>query len=52
VFTTFVEVHKALLNVVIGKRGIVTLIPFVEPIRLSLVALEKGVDVSGTYREE
>lgn len=42
--TIFVEVHQALLNVVIGKHGLLTLIPFFEPIRLSLVSLEQAVD--------
>jgi glycopeptide antibiotics resistance protein len=42
--TTFVQVHQALLNVVIGKHGLITLIPFFEPIRVSLVSLEAIVD--------
>jgi hypothetical protein len=42
--TTFVQVHQALLNVVIGKHGLLTLIPFFEPIRLALVQLEIVVD--------
>uniref|UniRef100_A0A7I4AQQ5 Uncharacterized protein n=1 Tax=Physcomitrium patens TaxID=3218 RepID=A0A7I4AQQ5_PHYPA len=42
--TTFVQVHQALLNVVIGKHGLLTLIPFFEPIRLSLVSLEATID--------
>lgn len=42
--TTFVQVHQALLNVVIGKHGLLTLIPFFEPIRLALVQLEVVVD--------
>lgn len=41
---TFVQVHQALLNVVIGKHGLLTLIPFFEPIRQSLVSLEATVD--------
>lgn len=45
--TTFVNVHKALLNVVIGKNGLISRAPGgVQGIRLALVALEKGVDVS------
>lgn len=44
--TTFVQVHQALLNVVIGKHGLLTLIPFFEPIRQALVSLEATVDVS------
>ncbi|KAA8913139.1 hypothetical protein FN846DRAFT_931004 [Sphaerosporella brunnea] len=43
--TTFVKIHQALLNVVIGKHGILTLIPFFEPIRRALVSLEKVVDM-------
>ncbi|PTQ35235.1 hypothetical protein MARPO_0073s0099 [Marchantia polymorpha] len=42
--TTFVQVHQALLNVVIGKHGILTMIPFFEPIRMSLVSLEAVID--------
>ncbi|KAG6552782.1 hypothetical protein Mapa_005730 [Marchantia paleacea] len=42
--TTFVKVHQALLNVVIGKHGIVTMVPFFEPIRLALVSLEAVID--------
>jgi len=42
--TTFVRVHQALLNVVIGKHGLLTLIPFFEPIRQALVSLENIVD--------
>jgi len=42
--TTFVQVHQALLNTVIGKHGLLTLIPFFEPIRLALVQLEIVVD--------
>jgi hypothetical protein len=41
----FVNVHKALLNVVIGKHGLLTLVPFFEPIRRALVSLEIIVDV-------
>ncbi|BBN10080.1 hypothetical protein Mp_5g00760 [Marchantia polymorpha subsp. ruderalis] len=42
--TTFVQVHQALLNVVIGKHGILTMIPFFEPIRMALVSLEAVID--------
>jgi hypothetical protein len=42
--TTFVKVHQALLNVVIGKHGLIALVPFFEPIRVSLVSLEGVVD--------
>ncbi|BBN07810.1 hypothetical protein Mp_4g06550 [Marchantia polymorpha subsp. ruderalis] len=42
--TTFVQVHQALLNVVIGKHGIITMIPFFEPIRYALVSLEAVID--------
>ncbi|KAG6556044.1 hypothetical protein Mapa_001985 [Marchantia paleacea] len=42
--TTFVRVHQALLNVVIGKHGLTTMIPFFEPIRLALVSLEAVID--------
>ena len=42
--TTFVHVHQALLNVVIGKHGLTTLIPFFEPIRIALVSLEAVID--------
>lgn len=44
VLKTFVAVHQRLLNVLIGKRGVLTLIPFVEPIRVALVSLEAAVD--------
>ncbi|KAG0586577.1 hypothetical protein KC19_2G101100 [Ceratodon purpureus] len=47
--TTFVEVHQALLNVLIGKHGVLTLIPFFEPIRQALVALEATVDSFAFY---
>lgn len=47
--TTFVQVHQALLNVLIGKHGVLTLIPFFEPIRLALVNLEAGVDTFAFY---
>lgn len=47
--TTFVQVHQALLNVVIGKHGVITLVPFFEPIRLSLVSLEATVDTFAFY---
>ncbi|KAG0585492.1 hypothetical protein KC19_2G016300 [Ceratodon purpureus] len=47
--TTFVEVHQALLNVVIGKHGVLTLIPYFEPIRQALVALEATVDSFAFY---
>jgi glycopeptide antibiotics resistance protein len=42
--TKFVQVHQALLQVIIGKHGLVTLVPFFEPIRLALVSLEAAVD--------
>jgi hypothetical protein len=42
--TTFVHVHQALLNVVIGKHGLTTMIPFFEPIRIALVSLEAVID--------
>ncbi|PTQ27552.1 hypothetical protein MARPO_0193s0017, partial [Marchantia polymorpha] len=42
--TTFVQVHQALLYVVIGKHGILTMIPFFEPIRMALVSLEAVID--------
>jgi hypothetical protein len=47
--TTFVHVHQALLNVVIGKHGLLTLIPFFEPIRVALVQLEIVVDTFAFY---
>jgi hypothetical protein len=47
--TTFVKVHQALLNVVIGKHGIATLFPFFEPIRVSLVNLEEVIDAFAFY---
>ncbi|KAH8147611.1 uncharacterized protein LAJ45_08439 [Morchella importuna] len=47
--TTFVQVHQALLNVVIGKHGLLTLIPFFEPIRQALVSLEATVDTFAFY---
>ncbi|CAM6037228.1 unnamed protein product [Sphagnum compactum] len=42
--TTFVQVHQALLQVIIGKHGLLTLVPFFEPIRLALVDLEAIID--------
>jgi hypothetical protein len=39
-----VQVHQALLQVIIGKHGLLTLVPFFEPIRLALVNLEAGID--------
>jgi hypothetical protein len=42
--TTFVQVHQALLQVIIGKHGLLTLVPFFEPIRLALVNLELAID--------
>jgi hypothetical protein len=42
--TTFVQVHQALLKVIIGKHGLLTLAPFFEPIRLALVDLEAAID--------
>ncbi|KAF8253658.1 hypothetical protein K440DRAFT_673027 [Wilcoxina mikolae CBS 423.85] len=44
-FAEFVEVHKQLLTVVIEKYKSLglTFVPFIEPIRLALVALEKAV---------
>jgi hypothetical protein len=42
--TTFVQVHQALLQVIIGKHGLLTLVPFFEPIRLALVSLEAAID--------
>lgn len=42
--TTFVQVHQALLNVVIEKHGLLTLMTFFEPIRMALVSLESTVD--------
>jgi hypothetical protein len=42
--TTFVQVHQALLQVIIGKHGLLTLVPFFEPIRLALVDLEAVID--------
>jgi Leucine-rich repeat (LRR) protein len=42
--TTFVQVHQALLQVIIGKHGLLTLAPFFEPIRLALVDLEAAID--------
>ncbi|EPQ53673.1 hypothetical protein GLOTRDRAFT_131013 [Gloeophyllum trabeum ATCC 11539] len=40
----FVRVHQALLSVIIGKHGVLSPIGFATPIRLALVAIEKGVD--------
>jgi hypothetical protein len=39
-----VQVHQALLQVIIGKHGLLTLVPFFEPIRLALVSLEAAID--------
>jgi hypothetical protein len=47
--TTFVKVHQALLNVVIGKHGLATLFPLFEPIRVALVNLEIVVDTFAFY---
>ncbi|KAI0333178.1 hypothetical protein GY45DRAFT_1320125 [Cubamyces sp. BRFM 1775] len=42
--TTFVEVHQALLNTIIGKHGILESTPFTAPIAFALRALESIVD--------
>lgn len=42
--TTFVHVHQILLATVISKHGLLTMIPFTEPIRQALVSLESTVD--------
>jgi hypothetical protein len=42
--TTFVQVHQMLLATVISKHGILTMIPYTEPIREALVSLESTVD--------
>ncbi|BBN08174.1 hypothetical protein MPTK1_4g09460 [Marchantia polymorpha subsp. ruderalis] len=44
VLTTFVRVHQNLLNVVIGKHGLIAMVPFFEPIRVTLVQLEIVID--------
>ena len=40
----FVKVHQDLLDVVIGKHGLLTLSPFFNPMRQALVSLEVEVD--------
>lgn len=47
--TTFTQRHQALLNVVIGKHSLLTLIPFFEPIRVTLVNLEASIDTYAFY---
>ena len=42
--TTFVQVHQELLATVISKHGLLTMIPYTEPIREALVSLESTVD--------
>ncbi|KZV81621.1 hypothetical protein EXIGLDRAFT_844467 [Exidia glandulosa HHB12029] len=44
VLTEFVRVHQMLLNVVIGKHGILAQFGYAEPVRVALVALEAVVD--------
>lgn len=44
VLTTFVQVHQALLNTVIGKHGLLSLFFFTEPVRVALVSLEASID--------
>ncbi|KDQ60087.1 hypothetical protein JAAARDRAFT_32470 [Jaapia argillacea MUCL 33604] len=44
VLTNFVKVHQLLLSTLIGKEGFLVQFPFVAPIRLALVAIEKCVD--------
>lgn len=41
---TFVHVHQILLATVISKHGLLTMIPYSEPIRQALVSLESAVD--------
>ncbi|VUC29514.1 unnamed protein product [Clonostachys rosea] len=43
-FTTFVEVHQDLLNVVIGKNSLLSSTPFTAPVAAVLRTLEGGVD--------
>ncbi|OJJ02054.1 hypothetical protein ASPVEDRAFT_887658 [Aspergillus versicolor CBS 583.65] len=43
-FRSFVMVHQALLNTVIGKHGLLSLTPFTQPIGQVLRVLEGGVD--------
>lgn len=42
--TTFVRVHQILLSTVISKHGLLTMIPYSDPIRQALVNLEGTVD--------
>lgn len=37
--TTFVRVNQALLRVIIGKHGLITLLPFFEPIRWNIMSV-------------
>jgi hypothetical protein len=46
-FREFVKVHQALLNILIGKSGLVTTVPFVgPPVAAVLRQIEAVVDVS------
>ncbi|TFK49330.1 hypothetical protein OE88DRAFT_1736963 [Heliocybe sulcata] len=44
VLTDFVHVHQMLLKTIIGKHGVLAQFGFATPVRLALVAIEKGVD--------
>lgn len=47
-FREFVRVHQALLNILIGKSGLVTSLPFVgPPVAAVLRQIESIVDVRG-----
>jgi len=49
-FRIFVDVHKELLNIIIGKAGFLTQIPFVgAPVSAVLRGIEKVVDVSFSF---
>lgn len=49
-FRTFVKVHQDLLNVIIGKAGFLTQIPFVgPPVTAVLRGIESVVDVSFSF---
>lgn len=46
-FRTFVRVHQELLNILIGKSGLFSTVPFIgQPVAAVLRGVEGGVDVS------
>jgi hypothetical protein len=46
-FREFVRVHQALLNILIGKAGLFSIVPFIgAPVSIALRSIEGVVDVS------